>query len=223
MSKAKKYLVLDTETASLTGEVYDMGWVVCKKDGKPLVSRTFLVEEVLFNPELMMGAYYGKKIFSYYLPLIANGKISILPWESIAEIFRQDMENHKIACTVAYNLPFDMRACKQMVKTYGKKPLLSYKTDLLCLWETCCRIRLNTVGYKEWAAEHGFISDAGNFRTTAECAYRFMNQCPDFKESHTALDDALIEAELLAWCIKRRKKMPYNVMSGQPWRLLKTA
>ena len=219
--KAKKYLVLDTETASLTGEVYDIGWVICKKDGQPLVKRTSLVREVLYNPKLMMGAYYAAKIFSHYLPLIERQQIEVNTWMNIVSLFQDDMRAHDVSVVCAYNLPFDMRALQQMMSIYGTGKLLTHKVDLLCLWNACCHLRLNSWGYKQYAAKHGFISDAGNFRTNAECAYRYMTFQPDFVESHTALHDAEIEAELLSWCLKRKKKVPLNDIGRQPWRLLK--
>lgn len=219
--KPKHYLVLDTETASLTGEVYDLGWVVCKKDGVPLRKQSFLISEVLYNPKLMMGAYFASKIFSHYIPLIAAQDIVVKKWEEVADIFRRDMEEYNVQVVCAYNLPFDMRAIKQMVTTYGNQKLLPYRVDLLCLWNACCELRLNSWGYKAFCGIHGGISDAGNFRTSAEWAYRYLTQDATFRESHTALHDAEIEAELLAWCIKRKKKIPLNKLGKQPWRLLK--
>ena len=212
--KAKHYIVLDTETASLTGEVYDIGWVVCRKDGVPLEKRTYLIEEVLYNPKLMMGAYYASKLFSHYMPLIVAHDIAVKKWQVVADKFRKDMLNYDVKVVSAYNLPFDMRAIQQMVSTYGNRKLLAHKVDLLCLWNACCELRLNSWGYKAFCSMHGGISDAGNFRTSAEWAYRYLTQDAGFIESHTALHDAEIEAELLAWCIKRKKKLPLNVLAN---------
>ena len=45
------FLVLDTETADLSGNVYDIGYVICNKRGEIVCERNWLVEEAL--PQLL--------------------------------------------------------------------------------------------------------------------------------------------------------------------------
>ena len=42
---------------------------------------------------------------------------------------------------------------------------------------------------------------------TAEALYKFILQDADFSESHTGLEDVLIEVEILRYCVNRHKKM----------------
>ena len=65
-----------------------------------------------------------------------------------------------------------------------------------------------------FATTHGFVSDAGNIQTSAEVAYRFLTNDPDFVESHTGLEDVEIETAILMNCLKtgdeNMKFQPYS-------------
>jgi len=74
--------------------------------------------------------------------------------------------------------------------------------------------------YKDLARSQGWVSEAGNIKTTAECAYRFTSGNLGFIESHTALHDAEIEAQILASCYAAKGPVPYNIITGSPWRLV---
>ena len=44
-------------------------------------------------------------------------------------------------------------------------------------------------------------------RFTAEIIYRYLTNDLEFEESHTGLEDTLIEKDILAFCIRQHKKM----------------
>ena len=44
-------------------------------------------------------------------------------------------------------------------------------------------------------------------RVTAEVLYRYITKDVDFIESHTGIEDVMIEKEIFAYCIKQKKKM----------------
>ena len=50
------------------------------------------------------------------------------------------------------------------------------------------------------------ITKNGKVRLTAEILYRFIER-QSFIESHTGLEDVLIEKEILAYCKRQHKKM----------------
>ena len=64
------FLVLDTETADLTGSVYDLGYVICNKRGETIVERNWLVEEIFTDAKTMMGAFYAGKLFTHYAGML---------------------------------------------------------------------------------------------------------------------------------------------------------
>ena len=61
--------------------------------------------------------------------------------------------------------------------------------------------------YKKFCAENGYITKNNQVKLTAEILYRFITKDNTFIESHTALEDVLIEKEILAYCYKQKKKM----------------
>jgi hypothetical protein len=94
---------------------------------------------------------------------------------------------------------------------------------MLDIWEFVCRSRLVLKKYKTLARAQGWVSEKGNILTNAECAYRFISGNLDFKESHTAAEDTTIEREILADCFRAKGPVPYNIITGQPWRLVNAA
>lgn len=221
MQQQKNILVLDTETCDLQGWVYDVGYVITNKRGDVLDTFNALVEEVFTDAEKMMGAFYARKLFTHYAPMLDRGDVRIMPWQSIVDRLRADFNAYDINLVSAYNLGFDMRVMRQTNDLFGDgKPVLPAKPELLDIWQFACEAKLNTRTYKKLAHEMGWVSAAGNIRTGAEYAYRFCAGDWGFIESHTALDDALIETRILASCYAAKKRVPYGIFNKAPWRLV---
>ena len=222
MNNTKKIiLVLDTETADLTGSIYDIGYTITDKRGNIALTRNWLVEEIFTDAKKMMGAFYAGKIFSHYAPMLQRGDIELTSWETIIETMRSDILEHSVNILAAYNLPFDTRVMRNTHSALGyTDKVLPYPLDQLCIWQFACETKLNTRLYKELAQAKGWVSEAGNIRTGAEYAYRFCAGDWGFIEDHTALSDAIIETEILARCFATNAKVPYNKKSAMPWRIV---
>ena len=222
MNNAKKIImVLDTETADLTGSVYDVGYTITNKRGEIILSRNWLVEEIFTDAKKMMGAFYAGKIFTHYAPMLQRGEIRLAPWLEIVETMRGDILEHSVNILAAYNLPFDTRVMRNTHSALGyTDKVLPHSLDTLCIWQFACETKLNTRLYKELAISKGWVSEAGNIRTGAEYAYRFCAGDWGFIEDHTALSDAIIETEILARCFATGAKIPYNKKSAMPWRIV---
>jgi hypothetical protein len=220
MPKAKTILVLDTETADLTGSVYDVGYTITNKKGEILAEFNALVEEVFTQPKRMMKAFYAKKLFSHYAPMLDRGEISILPWCDIVARMQSDMLEHGVTVLAAYNLGFDLRVMKSTNEEFGTGPVCPAGMELLDIWQFACETKLNSRLYKNLATRLGWVSKAGNINTGAEYAYRFCAGDWGFIEDHTALSDAKIETDILAACFAAKKRVPYGVMNAQPWRIV---
>lgn len=219
--KTQHILTLDTETSTLAGGVYDIAFAVHTRKGKIVETYSAIVREIATNPKEMMGAYYARKMFSHYLPLVADQKIPLVEWSAIVERIREAVIRHDVKTVAAYNLAFDRRAMRNTHHQLGNKgAILPYPIRQLDIWEFACRARLVLQKYKRLAVAQGWVSEAGNIRTTAECAYRFVSGNLEFVESHTALEDVQIETEILADCFNARTVIPYNIISGSPWRLV---
>lgn len=225
--RAKHFLIADTETVGLkpVNFVYDLGYVIATRK-EILLERSMLITEIITDPKKMMSAYYAKKIFTHYIPALDKGLIHLWSWAEVVNQLRADMEEYKIDVFCAYNLPFDMGALSATNNLLSDDPrILNYKPDLLDLYYFACSGALNSRLYHDLAyhqesihGDHSWVSAANNVRTTAEKAYAFLAGDIHFVESHTALEDAQIETEILRALLKRKTPIPYNKLVGMPWR-----
>jgi len=221
MRKAISIMTLDTETASLTGGVYDLAFVIHNKKGVIVERFNAVVRETATDADKMMGAYYARKMFTHYLPMVADQSIPLLHWSAIVEAIQSAILRHNVTVIAAYNLAFDRRVIRATHRHLGfKGSIVPAGVAQLDIWEYACRARLVLKKYRDLARSLGWVSEAGNIKTTAECAYRFTSGDHKFIEHHTALQDAEIEAEILAACFAAKGPVPYNIVTGQPWKLV---
>ena len=63
--------------------------------------------------------------------------------------------------------------------------------------------------YIKFCEENGYMTKHKNPkpRATAEILYRYITGNNDFEESHTALEDVLIEKDIFVQCERQHKKM----------------
>lgn len=105
---------------------------------------------------------------------------------------------------IQYNL------CQRIAtERYKKNPEKEFDADtfkfrgneypLFDLWGLSAKILLNNATYKKQCLEHDLLSASGlYFKTSAETSYQYLVNKYDFVESHTALDDAIIETFILS-------------------------
>jgi len=214
-------LVLDTETCALQGHVYDVGYTIANKRGEIVLTRNWLVQEIFTDASKMMGAFYARKLFSHYAPMLGRGDVELVPWNDIVAIMRGDIAEHGVNILAAYNLGFDRRVMRQTHGLLGDgSPIFGAGTKQLDLWQFACETKLSQKAYKRIAEENGWVSSAGNIKTGAEFAYRFCSGDFGFIEDHTALSDALIETKIMADCFATKRKIPYGIVNGSPWRIV---
>lgn len=230
--KEKKFLIADGETTGLAGQAYlfDFAYAIATRK-RVILERAFMVREIITSPRIMLSAYLskdwrdmmGRKIFTDYIPMLANGERKLYGWREVVEIMRDDMLTHGVDVFSAYNLRFDIGAIASTHSYIGYPgKVLPYKPDLLCLWEFACRVLCNTPTYHKVARElgqsTGWITKANNVRTNAEKVYAYLSNDWDFVEEHTALADVQIETEILQRLLAKKKPIPYNVLDYMPWR-----
>ena len=219
MIERKTIMVLDTEACDLAGNVYDVGYTVANRRGEIVTQYNALVSEIFTDASKMMGAFYAKKLFTHYAPMLNAGTISLKPWAEIVKQMQDDIAQHNVNVIAAYNLGFDRRVMRQTNARFGLGPILP-PMDQLDLWQFACETKLSQARYKEIARSLGWVSAAGNIRTGAEYAYRFCSGDHGFIEDHTALSDAVIETQIMADCFACKKSVPYGVINAQPWRIV---
>lgn len=224
MSKSEKYLVLDTETCNTIEQPipYDIGWAVCDKWGNILVERSFVVAEIFLDmKDVMKSAYYADKIPMYWEDIKQGNRTIKRMWE-IRKIMKDDIKNFHVRKICAYNMAFDKRALNNLVRYVSKSFLrwwFPFGVEFVCIWHCACQVLLNRKTYIEFAKKNGLISDCGNIKTSAECAYKYITDNINFEESHTGLEDVKIEIEILRECFRQKKRMDKSVNSSC-WRIV---
>lgn len=89
------------------------------------------------------------------------------------------------------------------------------------LWYIACDRLVNNQRYKNFCLDNEFITQSGiYFKTSAETTFAYLIKDSEFIESHTALDDARIEMEILTKALKKGKVEP--IMQAFPFRDLGT-
>ena len=219
MIPQKTIMVLDTETCDLAGNVYDVGYTIANRKGEIVTQYNALVSEIFTDAEKMTGAFYAKKLFTHYAPMLDAGTIRLQSWADIVAQMQNATETFGVNVLAAYNLGFDRRVMRQTNALLGNGPILP-KMEMLDIWQFACETKLSTLTYKQIAKQNGWVSQAGNIRTGAEYAFRFCSGDHGFIEDHTALSDAIIETAILKACYASKKRVPYNIMNAQPWRIV---
>ena len=215
------YLMLDTETANTITEedgnlnmfnvlAYDFGWAVVDKHGNVYETASFVNEDIFdYMQDLMKSAYYAWKI-PIYENDIANGARIKTTTKEIKRILWDTMERYKITEVVAHNCRFDYRSCNntQRYTTQSKyRYFFPYGTIFLDTMrmanDTICKQK----SYIAFCQENGYMTKNGQVRKTAEILYRYISGNKQFIESHTGLEDVLIETQIFAKCWAQHKPM----------------
>lgn len=78
---------------------------------------------------------------------------------------------------------------------------------LFDLWGLACDKLYDNKNYKQMCVDNKFLTASGKyFKTSAEVGYRFITKDLNFIESHTAIEDADIECEILRRIFATKKK-----------------
>lgn len=217
------FLVLDVETANSTDDAltYDIGFVVCDRQGKVYEGASYVVSDIFDKEkELMKTAYYNQKLPQYYKGL-KEGNFKKATFYIVRKHIKDLLEKYQITAVCAYNAAFDTKALNTTQRWLTKSKyrwFLPYGTKVYCIWHMACQVICTQKRYKKFCEENGFISPSGNIQTSAEVVYRYMYRDEFFEESHTGFEDVCIETEILAYCFRQHKKMNKNI-NRYCWRI----
>ena len=201
-----KYLMFDTET---TNEIdcpfcYDFGYSVIDESGKVYEQGSFVVADVFLDKELMASAYFADKIPQYWED-IKSGKRLLRRWKTIRSIVRDVMTYHEINTVVAHNARFDYTstATTQRYLTCSKwRYFFPYGTKFVCTLKMA-RATFKEEAYTTFCEENQYLTSYGKPQYTAEVIYRYLTNDTTFVESHTGLEDVVIETQIFIECLKR--------------------
>lgn len=131
-------------------------------------------------------------------------------WETAQnEICSEIAENHHRPSTKGFE--------KDLFRFRGKE------YALFDVWGLSCQHILNNDEYKQTCIENEWQTESGKyFKTSAETCYRFFKGNNEFEESHTAIDDSIIESEIFSEILKRTKNKFEIGIIYFPFRILGT-
>ena len=215
-------IVMDTETCPLDREyngvtpfnmfVYDIGWAVVDKHGNVYETKSYVNKDIFYGEkDLMNSSYYANKLPQYFED-IENGSRVVASWFEIRKDLVETMKRYETNIVCAHNARFDDGATKNTQRWLTKSKyryFLPYKTEVWDTMKMCLDVVATMPTYKAFCEENGYMTRHKTPRpqVKAEVIYRFITGNNDFIESHTGLEDVLIEKEILAYCYRKHKKM----------------
>lgn len=216
-------LTVDVETAGGLDNplVYDIGYVITDRKGFVYESRSFIIDEIFSDRKLMNTAYYAIKV-PKYLEDISNGLRTVVTFNAMRNDFLGLLEKYNVSTISAYNLNFDKRALSNtMEKLTGSKKFLTSaqkNIKMLCIWSLACEVLYTQKTFRKIAESQGWVSEKGNLKTSAEIGHRYITGLHEFEESHTGLEDVLIEVAIMEKCYRQNKKHKSGILPN-PWKI----
>lgn len=232
MDKRIKYLMgLDTETCNglmvddkldlSQSIVYDIGWAICDKKGRIYKTRSFLIYEVFVAmKDVMESAYYAEKIPMYW-EQVTSGQRRLVRFQTMYNIFWEDIKEYGVSAIFAHNARFDHKALTNTIRWITKSKKRFFFPRNIEIWDTLKMAR-QTIGkqksYKRWCIRNEYMTNhkKPQVRLTAEILYRYITGNNDFIESHTGLEDVIIETKIMVHCFRQHKKMDKLLFPKKP-------
>ena len=213
-------IVIDTETCPIDKDLtdvlptnmwaYDCGWAVVDKRGNVYRTRSFINADIFLDEkDLMKSAYYAEKIPSYWEDIKA-GRRTLTSFYNIRKTFMEDIAEFNVTEIFAHNMRFDYGTLNTTQRWLTKSKYRYFFSKDLVICDTLKMARdviAKMPTYRRFCEENGYMTKNHQVKLTAEVIFRFITKNNNFVESHTGLEDVLIEKEILAYCYKQHKQM----------------
>ena len=215
-------IMLDTETANTIREgsrldtssvlPYDIGFAIIDTYGRIYETHSFVNSDIFTREkDLMKSAYYAKKIPQYEVDLLL-GTRKLANTYTIHQFILSKIKEYDIKFVCAHNARFDHTSMNNSVRWETKSKIRYFFPRSVEWWDTLRMARevvAKTPTYKAFCQKHGFMTKhkTPQVQVTAEVLYRYITNNPTFKESHTGLEDVLIEVEIFKYCRRKHQKM----------------
>lgn len=213
----EKIIVIDTETANTIDDpfCYDVGFVVIDRTGKVYETHSYVIADIFLDEkEMMKKAYFADKIPQYWED-IKNGKRQLRRFQTVKRIFRDVCDQYNIKIVAAHNARFDYRSTNATQRFLTSSKYRYFFPYGIEIWDTLKMAReifSKDDEYGIFCFENGYMTKRGQRRYTAEILYRYLTRNNDFVESHTGLEDVMIEKEIFVECVKRNPEI-----NGELW------
>jgi hypothetical protein len=200
--KSTLFVVLDIETTLKKRIAFDVAWTITDRKGNEFGSGSYVIREA-FRVDV---PFFKEKLGHYFDDTFAR-QITPASIVEVRDIFNEQINaladaGHRVILT-AYNARFDFTWLPHTLQEItGDKnaKFLDRPFDLLDIWSFWGE-SVPKCYTAEKTASGKFLS------TSAESAFRFENQEPDFVERHIAWHDVQIEKQILLKALARKKPM----------------
>lgn len=218
-------LTVDVEAAGGSGNplIYDIGYAIVDKKGNIYETRSYIIEEIFYDKDLMNTAYYKEKV-PMYLKDIEEGRRTVVKFMDMREDLINLALKYKVKTISAYNLMFDRKALTTTIRHILKNDKVKFlpkelgNIQQLCIWCLACETLYIQKSFSKMAVKNNWLTEAGNYKTSAEIGYRFITGDINFIESHTGLEDVLIETKIMAYAFRQNKKRTGGIFAN-PWKI----
>lgn len=208
----EKFLVIDTETTNDIDNpiVYDVGFSVIDILGNVLETHSYVVAETFIEEKaLMQEAYFADKI-PMYQDDIKKGRRTLKRYWNIKKILLDTIKKYDIKIVMAHNMRFDYRSLNLTLRWFTSSKYRYFLPYGLEIWDTLKMAReifSQDKDYSEFCTKNNYTTKRGGNKYTAEILYRYLTNDNNFVESHTGLEDTLIEKEIFVECMKRNPNL----------------
>ena len=222
IDRRKDYsIVIDTETCPVDKEtkevrpdnmwVYDCGFaVVNKRTGEVFETWSFVNADIFLDEkDLMKSAYYANKIPKYWDD-IKKGIRILTSFYNIKKQLLECIERYGVKKIFAHNMRFDygtLNTTQRWLTKSKYRYFFPYGVEICDTMKMARDVICKMPTYQRFCEENGYLTARGQLRVTAEILYRFITKDLTFTESHTGLEDVMIEKEICHYCYKQHKKM----------------
>ncbi len=205
MTLDDRFIVVDTETTNSLDDplCYDVGFVVVDILGNVYENYSFVVADIFLDEELMKSAYFADKIPQYWAD-IKSGKRELKTFRNIKKAFADCVYRNKVQIVLAHNARFDNRSLNLTQRYLTSSKYRYFFPFGIEIWDTLKMSRevlKNDENYSTFCWNNDYLTKRLCKRYTAEIIYRFLTGNTDFEESHTGLEDVLIEKEIFVFCV----------------------
>lgn len=211
------FMVLDTETANSLDDplCYDIGFTVLSPEFEILETRSYVVADIFLDHDLMKSAYFAEKIPQYWDDIKAK-KRDLRRLKTIRFALRDICKEYGVTKIFAHNACFDNRSLNttQRYMTSSKyRYFLPYGVEWWDSLKMARKVLKDDDDYGKFCYENGYLTKRGCRRYTAEIIYQYLTNNTEFSESHTGLEDVMIEKEIVKFCMTKEPEIDGRLWS----------
>lgn len=211
MTLEDRLIVVDTETTNSLDDplCYDVGFAVVDILGNVYESYSFVVADIFLDKNLMQYAYFADKIPQYWED-IKNGKRELKTFFNIKKAFADCVKRNNVKIVMAHNARFDYRSLNLTQRYLTCSKYRYFFPFGVEIWDTLKMSRevlKDNDSYSDFCYNNDYLTKRMCRRYTAEIIYRFLISDTAFEESHTGLEDVMIEKEIFVFCVSEKPEI----------------